>query len=116
MSVPMGMRRLCIVARSGLGEPACFAAALAAAAFLAALDEEEAPVSVTKTSTQRSIAPAGALPPRERGESEKSSTSLGYSSAAGASEMRSAAKEAASTSMTSSASMTGSSESERSPV
>ena len=59
MSVPMGTRRLYIVARSGLGGLARSAAALASAAFLAALDEEATLVSVTKTSTQRSIAPAG---------------------------------------------------------
>ena len=112
MSVPTGMRRLCIVARSRLGEPALSVMALASAAFLAALDEEEASASMTKTS----IAPAGALPPRRRGESKKSSTSLGYSSAVGASEMCSVAKEAVSASMTSSASVTGLSESEKSPV
>ena len=77
MSVPMGTRVLYIVARSGLGEPALSAAALASAAFLAALDEEEAPVSVTKTSMQRSIAPAGAPSSMESGKSEKLSTSLG---------------------------------------
>ena len=99
-----------------MGESALTVAALASAAFLAALDEEEASMSVTKTSTQRSIAPAGAPSLMESGESEKLSTSRGYSSSVGASEMRSMAKEAASASMTSSASVTGSSESERIPV
>ena len=92
------------------------AAALASADFLAALDEEEVSMSVTKTSTQRSIALAGASSLMESGESENLSASWGYSSSVGASEMRSVVKEAASASMTSSSSVTVSLESEKIPV
>ncbi|EMS58850.1 hypothetical protein TRIUR3_28628 [Triticum urartu] len=70
-------------------------------------------MSVTKTSTQRSIAPVGVSSLMESGKSEKLSTSRGYSSSVGASKMRSVAEEAASVSMTPSAGVTGS---ERIPV
>ena len=66
MSMPMGTQRLYITARNGLGEAARSAAALASAAFLITLDEDEVSMPVTKTSTWTSIAPVG-TPPRERG-------------------------------------------------
>ncbi|XP_037467232.1 oxysterol-binding protein-related protein 1C-like [Triticum dicoccoides] len=67
----MGMRRLCIAARSGSDGSVHAVAAAASATLLALLEKEEAPSPVTKTSTWASIALAA--PQEEAGHGDTGS-------------------------------------------